>query len=102
MMIKVSRVYYKPLKIRLALVSLNCQSINGKFDKLNLFVAHIITCSTISVLCVQETWSHGWMDMASFQLPNYSIINLNRRLSNHGGLVTYLHDDFSYKSLTMI
>ena len=32
-------------------------------------------------------------------LPNYTLINANRRLSLHGGLITYIHDDFAFKEL---
>ena len=37
--------------------------------------------------------------MDSFSLPNYSLVNENRRLSNHGGLIIYVHDNFSFKVL---
>ena len=39
------------------------------------------------------------IDIQHFSLPNYTLINVNRRLSLHGGLVIYLHDDFAYKEL---
>ena len=32
-----------------------------------------------------------WM----FFLLNYTLVNENRRLSNHGGLIIYVHDSFS-------
>ena len=41
---------------RLSMVSLNCQSINAKFDQLKLFPADINSDSPISVICIQETW----------------------------------------------
>ena len=37
--------------------------------------------------------------MSQFLLPNYSLIFENRRLSTHGGLIMYIHDDFAYKDL---
>ena len=54
---------------------------------------------TISVICIQETWGHNGIDMDSFSLPNYSLVNENRRLINHGGLIIYVHDNFSFKVL---
>ena len=36
---------------------------------------------------------------SQFLLPNYSLIFENRRLSTHGGLIMYIHDDFAYKDL---
>ena len=34
-----------------------------------------------------------------FTLPNYRMVNQNRRLSTHGGFITYVHEDFSYREL---
>ena len=34
-----------------------------------------------------------------FFLPNYTLINANRRLNLHGGLITYIHNDFTFKEL---
>ena len=34
--------------------------------------------------------------MKYFSLPNYTLINGNRRLGLHGGLTIYIHDDFAY------
>ena len=73
------------------MLSLNCQSINAKFEKLNFFLADVnIECPT-SVICIQESWAHENVDM--------SLIFENRRLSTHGGLIMYIHDDFAYKDL---
>ena len=82
---------------RLSIISLNCQSINAKFDKLKLFVTEMNTHETISVICIQETWGHNGIDMDAFSLPNYTLVNENRRLSNHRGLIIYVHDSFSFK-----
>ena len=53
----------------------------------------------ISVICIQESWAHENVDMSQFLLPNYSLIFENRRLSTHGRLIMYIHDDFAYKDL---
>ena len=37
--------------------------------------------------------------MSMFTLPNYRMVNHNRRLSTHGGFITYVHEDFSYREL---
>ena len=39
------------------------------------------------------------MEMSYFSLPNYSVVYKNRRLSTHGGLILYIHDDFAFKEL---
>ena len=58
---------------------------------------HII----LSVLCIQESWAHEEMDIKYFSLPNYTLINANRRLSLHGGLIIYIHDDFAYTEISV-
>ena len=59
---------------RLSMVSLNCQSINAKFDQFKLFLADINSDSPISVICIQETWGHEGIDMTAFSLPNYAMV----------------------------
>ena len=80
-------------------MSLNSQSINAKFDQLKLFLDNVIMESPISVICIQESWAHEGIEMSQFFLPNYTMIFENRRLSTHGGLIMYIHDDFAYKEL---
>ena len=36
-----------------------------------------------------------------FSLPNYTLISANRRLTAHGGLITYVHNDFAYKEINV-
>ena len=62
---------------KLSMISLNCRSINAKFDKLKLFVTEMNTHETISVICIQETWGHNGIDMDVFSLCNYTLVNEN-------------------------
>ena len=84
---------------KLSILGLNCQSINAKFDKLKMFIDYVNDQCPISVICIQESWGHEGIDMSYFSLPNYKMIIQTRRLSAHGGLITYIHDDFAYKEL---
>ena len=93
------KVELNSLNNGLCTLSLNCQSINAKFDKLKLFLDDVNTQNPISVICIQESWGHEEIDIRYFSLPNYTLINANRRLSLHGGLITYIHDDFAFKEL---
>ena len=34
-------------------------------------------------------------------MPNYTFITANRRLTAHGGLITYVHNDFAYKEINI-
>ena len=81
------------------MLSLNCQSINAKFNKLKLFPADVNTECPKSVICIQESWAQEDLEMSQFLLTNYSSIFENKRLTTHGGLIMYIHDDFAYKNL---
>ena len=72
---------------KLCILSLNCQSLNAKFDNLKMFIDYVNDQCTIFVICIQESWSHDGIDMSYFYLPNYTMANQNRRLSAHGGLI---------------
>ena len=54
----------------------------------------------ISVITLQETWADNETDMNFFNLPNYAMVYDDSRLSKHGGLVTYIHNAFSYERLS--
>ena len=85
---------------KMCTLSINCQSINAKFDKLKMFIDYVNDQSSISVICIQESWAHNEMDMNYFSIPNYTMVNQNRRPSTHGGLITYIHNDFAYRELS--
>ena len=84
---------------KISILSLNCQSINAKYDKLKLFLDDVNTLNPISIICVQESWCHDEIDINCFSLPNYTLINSYRRLTAHGGLIMYVHDDFAFKEI---
>ena len=75
---------------KISMLSLNCQSISAKFDKLKLFLDDVNSQNPISIICIQETWGHDGIQMNCFSLPNYRLINANRRLTAHGGLIIYI------------
>ena len=84
---------------KISILSLNFQSINAKYDKLKLFLDDVNTLNPISIICVQESWCHDEEDINCFSLPNYTLINSYRRLTAHGGLIIYVHDDFAFKEI---
>ena len=47
----------------ICILSLNCQSINAKFEKLKLFLDDVNTQNPISVICIQESWGHEEIDI---------------------------------------
>ena len=50
-------------------MSLNSQSINAKFDELQLFINRINKVEEIGMVCLQETWTSENEDIRLFQLP---------------------------------
>ena len=60
------------------MLSLNCQSINAKIDKLKLYLDDVNKDHPISAICIQESWGHEEMEMSYFFHPNYSVVFKNR------------------------
>ena len=52
----------------------------------------------VSVITLQETWADNETEMNFFNLPNYTMV-YKSRLSKHGGLVTYIHNTFTFERL---
>ena len=87
------------------LLTLNCQSLNAKFEqikimlnffKLNKFIIHI--------LCLQETWVLGNPpDLSIFQLPGYQApVGVGNSCSRHGGLAIYVVDGLNYSIMQKV
>ena len=75
-------------------MSLNCQSINAKFNELQSIVGEINT-NPLSAICLQESWLKENCDFSLYNLASYKLINQFRtECSDHGGLMTYIHDRF--------
>ena len=64
-----------------------------------LFLADINSNLPISVISIQETWSHEGIDMTAFSLLNYAMVYENRRLTVHGGLIIYRNNSNSTRPL---
>ena len=70
---------------KIKMLSLNCQSSNAKFEKLKAFLAVINEYTEISIIYLEKTWGHENVVMYFDNLPNYSMVYENKRLSTHGG-----------------
>lgn len=83
-----------------SLITLNCQSLNAKYDQIKLFIELLKNSSTnVSAICIQETWLSDASDAALLQLENYNFISRGKSCSAHGGVAIYLHEMFEYKIL---
>ena len=82
----------------LNIMSLNCQSINAKFNELQIIVENLNN-NPASVICLQKSWLKENSDYSLYNLSNYKLINKCRtRYSDHGGLMIYVHERFDVSS----
>jgi hypothetical protein len=84
------------------MLSLNCQSLQAKFDALKCYVTDINDKINynISAICLQETWLCDQSDLSLLKLQGYNLISKGRSCSTHGGVAIYLHESYQYKVLT--
>ena len=57
----------------LSIMSVNCQSINAKFDEVQLFIDKINKSGSLGILCLQESWTDINEDISPFELPGYTL-----------------------------
>ena len=82
----------------LSILSLNCQSLHAKFDYIKLLIDKFVANnSPLQVLCLQESWFSSDTDLSPYMISGYHLISTGHYASNHGGLVIYLNDSWSYK-----
>ena len=79
------------------LFSLNCQSLNAKFDRLIVFLEELKRNNIeFSAICLQETWFGEESDLSLYQIDNYICIAQAKVCSEHGGLIIYLHQKYNF------
>ena len=82
-----------------AILTLNVQSINAKFDNLFAIINNLsISGHFVGAICLQETWLTGNADLSLLQIPGYKLIHQGRKCTRHGGLIIYLSETYSYKT----
>ena len=91
--------YVNEYKNNFSVITLNCQSVKSKFDKIRSFLQDMMHEKQIhfSVIFLQETWlkpSEDFDDViASFSLPGYKKpIGIPASSSSHGGLLCYVEE----------
>ena len=72
----------------LSIMSLNCQSINAKFDDLQLFINKSNERGHLSIICLQETWTDK---SVIFPCINYQTINYFIKGNNAVTMEVYLY-----------
>ena len=82
-------------------MSLNSQSINAKFDEIQLFIDRINTSGSLGILCLQESWTDINEDISLFELPGYTLHHQGKQCCKHGGLFVYVHNRYKVEPLNI-
>ena len=89
-------------KNQFTILSLNCASLNAKFDQIKILVENLKANQCMfSAICFQETWLSSQSDLSLLQLEGYNLIAQGNICSAHGGLAIYLRECFHYKTLSI-
>ena len=82
------------------ILSINIQAISAKFDTLKSLLLQLANANIFfDAFCIQETWFDQNNSTDLFKLENYTLINQFKRISTHGGLITYLLDSHRFSIL---
>ena len=88
--------FLKNNKNKVTMFSLNCQSINAKFSKIELLIHYLrVQGIFFDILCFQECWLDGGTDTNMFILEDYNMIFQEKKCCGHGGLITYVRKNYS-------
>ena len=86
-----------------SILSLNCQSLQSKFDQLQVYTKLFNESDCpFSIICLQETWLKDNSDTSLLQLEGYSFVYATSSCSAHGGVAMYIRNSFEYKVLNSI
>ena len=72
------------------MISLNCQSLNAKFDELKLFIERINENNPIGIVALRETWLSEDNSVAPFFLDDCHLVSIGKHCCGHGGLMIYI------------
>ena len=70
------------------------------FQMLTLLKKNSLTSKGLyfGVICLQESWTSDDSDLPLLQLPGYQLIHQGSKCTKHGGLITYLDENYSSKT----
>ncbi len=85
------------------ILSVNIQSINAKYNQLTTIIKHLNEAYKFqfSAICLQESWLDETSDTSQLEIPGYKIFSQGKQSCPHGGLITYLHNDYKGKKVNI-
>ena len=85
-----------------SIFSSNIDSVNSKFSELTEFIDTLRKLNfEFSAICLQECWLNESDDLSLLEIPGYNIITQGKICSRKGGLIIYLHENYSYDKLNI-
>ena len=79
----------------LSILTLNCQSFSAKFDELCIFLNTLE--HKLDIFTLQEIWCCAMDQYKLYTIKDYNYIASCAKSSKHGGLITYIHKDYTLK-----
>jgi exonuclease III len=93
--------YVNTNKNNFSIMSVNIECINTKFEELLTTIAFLKESKhfSFSVICLQECWLQDDTeeDVTQFQIPGYKLLAQKQQCSKKGGLMCYVHEEFTPK-----
>ena len=84
------------------ILSTNIACLNAKFVEPCIFIQDLKQNGPFfSAICLQESWLSQDDDISMYQLDGYTCISEGRKCSPKGGLVIYLHENFTYSTVAL-
>lgn len=84
-------------KNKFSIYSSNIQSIRSKIDELKIFIKKLADRNCyFSALCIQESHLSDNDDTDQFEIEGYQLIPQGKYATPCGGLIIYLHDNFTF------
>lgn len=81
----------------------NLDSIYQKHADIEIFTQHLEEQGFhFSAICLQECRISNDSDLSTIQLKHYNCISQGKKVSEKGGLIIYLHEDFVYEKLDFL
>ena len=75
---------------QLSMLSLNIQSIDAKFQELEVFIETLQNVDfKFNIICLQECWLPEQSEYNCIKLPGYDCVAQGRSSSTSGGLITF-------------
>ena len=93
--------FFNRHKNNFTIFSMNADSLHAKYSHLRIFVDKFLSKGMyFSLICIQEARITTNTNLKILDLPQYELIDQPQVCSSKGGLVIYLHHDFTYTNRT--